>query len=407
MPIILDGTTGEVFPTWTTGTRPASPVLSQTGWNTTIGSLENYNGTAWTAVGGGGAGQWQTVRTSGFTASSGEAYACNTTSAAFTVTLPASPSAGNFVQLVDYAGTWSANPVTVARNGSNIQGSALNVTLSTNRQAVAFVYIDATQGWLCYSQGAGVGTYTVSYFIAAGGGGGNINQGGGGGAGGYITSTTTSVSPGVAYSIVIGGGGAVGGSGSNSSGFSLTAIGGGFGGLFGGAAGTQLGTSGGSGGGGSTTTNANGAGGAGTAGQGFAGGTGVTDGGATYRNGGGGGGAGGAGVTNSSNGNGGAGGVGISSTISGTSTFYCGGGGGSSSGAGGTGGGGAAGNPATAGTANRGGGGGGGVSTLAGAGGSGIAIISYAGAQRGTGGTVTSVGGNTIHTFLTSGTYTA
>lgn len=38
---------------------------------------------------------------------------------------------------------------------------------------------------------------------------------------------------------------------------------------------------------------------------------------------------------------------------------------------------------------------------------SGVVIISYAGSQRGTGGTVTSSGGNTIHTFTTSGTYTA
>jgi PKD repeat protein len=34
-------------------------------------------------------------------------------------------------------------------------------------------------------------------------------------------------------------------------------------------------------------------------------------------------------------------------------------------------------------------------------------IISYPGSQRGTGGTVTSSGGNTIHTFTSSGTYTA
>jgi hypothetical protein len=40
-------------------------------------------------------------------------------------------------------------------------------------------------------------------------------------------------------------------------------------------------------------------------------------------------------------------------------------------------------------------------------GGSGVVILRYSGAQRGTGGTVTSAGGNTIHTFLTSGTYTA
>jgi hypothetical protein len=36
-----------------------------------------------------------------------------------------------------------------------------------------------------------------------------------------------------------------------------------------------------------------------------------------------------------------------------------------------------------------------------------VVIISYAGDQRGTGGTVTSAGGNTIHTFTTSGTYIA
>jgi hypothetical protein len=34
-------------------------------------------------------------------------------------------------------------------------------------------------------------------------------------------------------------------------------------------------------------------------------------------------------------------------------------------------------------------------------------IISYTGNQRGSGGTVTSVGGNTIHTFTTDGTFTA
>jgi len=59
------------------------------------------------------------------------------------------------------------------------------------------------------------------------------------------------------------------------------------------------------------------------------------------------------------------------------------------------------------GTANRGGGGGGGASASGAAGGSGIVIIRYAGAQRGTGGTVTSSGGFTYHTFTSSGTYTA
>jgi hypothetical protein len=58
--------------------------------------------------------------------------------------------------------------------------------------------------------------------------------------------------------------------------------------------------------------------------------------------------------------------------------------------------------------ANQGGGGGGGGQNNAGtAGAAGVIVISYAGPQRGTGGTVTSSGGNTIHTFTTSGVYTA
>jgi hypothetical protein len=75
---------------------------------------------------------------------------------------------------------------------------------------------------------------------------------------------------------------------------------------------------------------------------------------------------------------------------------------------GGTGGGGAGGinvsTQAVAGTANLGGGGGGmPSSTYGAAGGSGVVIISYAGSQVFIGGTVTSSGGNTIHTFTSSG----
>jgi hypothetical protein len=60
--------------------------------------------------------------------------------------------------------------------------------------------------------------------------------------------------------------------------------------------------------------------------------------------------------------------------------------------------------------ANTGGGGGGGshynANNKGGDGGSGIVIVRYPGSQRATGGTVTSVGGYTIHTFTTSGTFT-
>jgi hypothetical protein len=265
--------------------------------------------------------------------------------------------------------------------------------------------------------------YSIDYLIVAGGGGGGgqgSNGGGGGGAGGYLSENSVIVAAGAAYPVVVGAGGAVGTTGSNgvnSSFYSQTSVGGGGGGTSGGA-----GNSGGSGGGrgrdGGTTAQTNG-----TAGQGNAGGA---AGGVSCSSGGGGGGAGQAGY---------AGGTDCGAARSGTlarggdglqwlnGTYYAGGGGSAWEGIttnlppGGTGGGGTGGSApsthATAGTTNTGGGGGGGQTypnggtANAGAGGSGVVIVRYLGAQRGSGGTVTSTGGYTYHTFTGSGTFTA
>lgn len=116
--------------------------------------------------------------------------------------------------------------------------------------------------------------------------------------------------------------------------------------------------------------------------------------------------------TNGSGGTGGNGGNGVVSTISGLSVTYGGGGGGGgiiSGGTGGTGGGahGIDSITGNAGTANLGGGGGGTTAShIGGAGGSGVVIISYpTGSISATGGTITAVGENTIHTFTTNGTF--
>jgi hypothetical protein len=53
-------------------------------------------------------------------------YFCNTTSAAFTVTLPASPSAGDVVGIKDYANTFDTNKCILNANGNKIQGSTEN-----------------------------------------------------------------------------------------------------------------------------------------------------------------------------------------------------------------------------------------------------------------------------------------
>ena len=95
-----------------------------------------------------GGTSWQTVDTTGFTAVAGEGYFCNTTSAAFTATLPASPSLGDECTFVDYAGTFDTNNLTVGRNSEKINGSAADLTVSVERAAFTLVYTDSTQGWL-------------------------------------------------------------------------------------------------------------------------------------------------------------------------------------------------------------------------------------------------------------------
>ena len=407
--------------------------------NVTVGSGLSYSAGTLSATGGGGGGlSWQAAQTTGFTAVAGNGYPCNTTSAAFTVSLPATPSAGALVTLVDYAGTWGTNPVTVSGNGSNINGIAATSLLSVSNSSVQLVYIDSTQGWKAYSYSITPlpQPYTIDFLVVAGGGGAAY---GGGGAGG-LSQGSTVISSGQSFTVTVGAGGASNANGAASSILTVsTAVGGGRGGQT--SAGS--GASGGSGGGaGFDFGNATIGGGAGTAGQGNSGGNGAAGSGDSSSGGGGGAGAAGTGGASSGvrlasgtvgagGGNGGAG-LNLASTFGtgyGEAGWFAGGGGGGSNvnganvgvlPAGGQGGGGDGSTTSSGATisgvngdANTGGGAGGSdpeAVTLC-SGGSGIVIIRYAGAQRATGGTVTSVtlGGvpYTLHAFTTSGTFTS
>jgi hypothetical protein len=370
---------------------------------------------------------WQSsVETANFTADAGEGYFCNTTSAGFTVTLPATPTAGQQVAVVDYAGTFDTNALVISPNGNKIEGATDNLQLSGEREGVLLVYIDSTQGWLATS-GINEGTdalspvpYSIDFLVVAGGASGGS---GGGGAGGYRTSTQ-SVQAGTVITVTVGDGGASSnsttsnaGSDSSISGSGLTTItsagggkagtvsGNGFAGGSGGGGGKDGATTGGAGNTPSTSPS-----------QGNDGGTGVND--PSNYGSGGGGGAGGNGSNGTSSG-GGNGGIGTASSITGSSVTRAGGGGGGGhfTAGTGTGGGGTGGTSTTNGqnaTVNTGGGGGSnwsGGANPTGAGGKGVVILSlptakYSSTTTGSP-TVTTSGSNTILQFNGSGSYTA
>ena len=366
------------------------------------------NGTQ-TGFGREGSVNWQTsdIKTSTFTASSGEGYFINSGSS-ITANLPAGV-AGAIVAFSDYARNFATYPFSVTPNGTDkIGGTNATATLDINGQAATFVFTDSTKGWinvqnaedtevgLAFISATGGSTSTVncgackvhtftspgtfcvaslssvaannevSYLVVGGGGGGGSVRGAGGGAGGFredkspVTPYTASPLDGAGsitvtatgFPITVGAGGSGGtipsggaGDGSASTFSTITAAGGGKGG---GASPTSIPAgSGGSGGGG-----VGGSGGSGNTpsvspAQGSNGGSGTPS--ANYGAGGGG----GATAVGSNGGagydpGGGPGGAGATTSITGSPVAYSGGGGGSgynhiTVGTGGTGGGGNAG----------------------------------------------------------------
>jgi hypothetical protein len=344
-----------------------------------------------------------TAKTAPFTGVSGNGYFVNTTSGVVTVTLPATPSAGDIISIADYASTFQTNNVTLCRNSSKINGGCNNATLNTIGQSITLVYVDATRGWKNTMDSTSnvtgqpnfivatggtitccgdykIHTFTsdgcfsittaptpannnVDYVVVAGGGSGNsFSSSGGGGAGGYRESkcattsgcwtasplaSATSLPVSVqSYPITVGAGGSnspypsPASPGSNSIFSTITSTGGGNGGRF--ALGGASGGSGGGGGGGPASPAPGGAGNTPPVSppQGNNGGCGA----ATPAAAGGGGGAGGIG-SNDSGTAGGPGGSGVTSSITGTPvTRAGGGGGGTESGTNGTGGPGGGGN---------------------------------------------------------------
>jgi len=185
-------------------------------------------GASQTGFGRTGTVDWDTTaKTASFTAVSGNGYFVNTTSGAITVTLPASPSAGDIVAVSDYASTALSNNIIITPNGTDkINGVNASYYIQTDGSAITLVYVDATKGWKSVTGSdadatgtvpafitatggtitccgdykihtfTGPGTFTVcsvgnaagsdkvEYIVVAGGGAGG-NNGGGGGAGGF------------------------------------------------------------------------------------------------------------------------------------------------------------------------------------------------------------------------------
>ena len=90
---------------------------------------------------------WRTV-SAAETVQPGAQLLVNTSSGAVTITLPASPAAGDEVTFLDARYTFDTNNLTVGRNSSNIVNAAADLTVATEGAGFTLVFSgDATVGW--------------------------------------------------------------------------------------------------------------------------------------------------------------------------------------------------------------------------------------------------------------------
>ena len=84
-----------------------------------------------------------------YTAVAGDNLLIDTAAAQVTITLPASPTMGDEVSIMDVSATggFGSNKVIVNRNSQPIRGAASNLDLATNNQSIKLRYTNATKGW--------------------------------------------------------------------------------------------------------------------------------------------------------------------------------------------------------------------------------------------------------------------
>ena len=108
-----------------------------------------------------------TVVSSNTTLQAADLIAADTSGGSFTLTLPLNPSNGDAVDIFDFSDTFDTNNLTIARNGTKIEGIEENLVCNVEGAYFTMIYTGATRGWQILprygtSGGAGESTLTTT-----------------------------------------------------------------------------------------------------------------------------------------------------------------------------------------------------------------------------------------------------
>jgi hypothetical protein len=141
---VLPGATGPTGPTGNTGSTVTGPTgaVGNTGAQGNTGPTGSNGSTGAT----GAAAVTNTSINSNVTLTAGVRYFVDTT-AARTLTLPASASVGDEIQVVDATGTAGTYNITLGSNSLKINGSVQDAVIDVNGGAAVLLYTGSTYGW--------------------------------------------------------------------------------------------------------------------------------------------------------------------------------------------------------------------------------------------------------------------
>jgi hypothetical protein len=129
-------------------------ISSQCGSTLTIGqsgdTVTLACGATQTGFGRTGTVDWcTTAKTAPFTGVSGKGYFVNTTCGAVTVTLPATPTAGDIISIKDYAGTceYKCYYSLIEMEVKLVEVVLTMPLLLINMDSYTLIYVDGTKGW--------------------------------------------------------------------------------------------------------------------------------------------------------------------------------------------------------------------------------------------------------------------
>jgi hypothetical protein len=141
------GATGATGPTGNTGSTVTGPTgaVGNTGAQGITGPTGTNGSTGATGPTGAAAVTNSSI-SSNVTLTAGVRYFVDTT-AARSLTLPASPSVGDEIQIIDASNASATNNITVGSNSLKINGTVQDAIIDVNGGAALFLYTGSTYGW--------------------------------------------------------------------------------------------------------------------------------------------------------------------------------------------------------------------------------------------------------------------